>query len=115
LIARPIFGPENGDDAFLRNVGSHTDYTALHPRIWLHSWCIVGKKKKRSVTLPTDPSVPNSTVQQHKFSIVKLQETVNDNMEGARLSFPFYLTADIPAITEEGPGKSLSHTEIGNC
>jgi hypothetical protein len=33
---RLIFYPEDGSDTFLRNVGSHTDYTALFPRIWQH-------------------------------------------------------------------------------
>jgi hypothetical protein len=26
--------PEDGGNTVLRNVGSHTDYTALYPRIW---------------------------------------------------------------------------------
>jgi hypothetical protein len=29
-----IFDPEDGGDTFLRNVSSHTDYTALYPRRW---------------------------------------------------------------------------------
>jgi hypothetical protein len=29
--------PEDGGDTFLRNVGSHTDYTALYPRRWQSS------------------------------------------------------------------------------
>jgi hypothetical protein len=35
-IARLIFDLEDGDDTFLRNVGSHTEYTALYPRRWQH-------------------------------------------------------------------------------
>jgi hypothetical protein len=29
ILARLIFDPEDGDDTFLRKVGSYTDYTAL--------------------------------------------------------------------------------------
>jgi hypothetical protein len=29
-----IFDPEDGGDTFLRNIGSHTVYTALYPRRW---------------------------------------------------------------------------------
>jgi hypothetical protein len=29
--------PEDGVDTLLRNVGLHTDYTALYPRRWQHS------------------------------------------------------------------------------
>jgi hypothetical protein len=29
-----FFEPQDGRDTFLRNVGSHTDYTALYPRRW---------------------------------------------------------------------------------
>jgi hypothetical protein len=32
-----IFDAEDGGDMFLRNVGSHTDYTALNPRKWQYS------------------------------------------------------------------------------
>jgi hypothetical protein len=32
ILVRLIFDPEDGADTFLRNVGSHTDYTALYPR-----------------------------------------------------------------------------------
>jgi hypothetical protein len=32
FFARLIFDPEDGSDTFLRNVGSHTHYTALYPR-----------------------------------------------------------------------------------
>jgi hypothetical protein len=31
FLARLIFDPEDGSDTFFRNVGSHTDYTALYP------------------------------------------------------------------------------------
>jgi hypothetical protein len=34
---RLILGPEDRGDAFLRNFGSFTDYTALHPRRWKRS------------------------------------------------------------------------------
>jgi hypothetical protein len=34
LLARLIFVPEDGVDTLLRNVCSHTDYTALYPRRW---------------------------------------------------------------------------------
>jgi hypothetical protein len=37
LLALLIFDLEDGGDTFLRNVGSHTDYTALCPRRWHHS------------------------------------------------------------------------------
>jgi hypothetical protein len=30
--ARLIFDPQEGNDTFLRNVASHRNYTALHPR-----------------------------------------------------------------------------------
>jgi hypothetical protein len=33
-IPRLILDPENGSDNFLRNIGSHTDYTAPYPRRW---------------------------------------------------------------------------------
>jgi hypothetical protein len=36
FLARGFFYPEDGDDMFLRNVGSHEIYTAPHPRK-LHS------------------------------------------------------------------------------
>jgi hypothetical protein len=32
FLALLICDPENGDDRFLRNVSSYTDYTALYPR-----------------------------------------------------------------------------------
>jgi hypothetical protein len=32
FLARLIFIPEDGRDVFLRNAGSHTDYTALYPQ-----------------------------------------------------------------------------------
>jgi hypothetical protein len=32
FLARLIFDTEDGGDTFLRNVISHTDYTALYPR-----------------------------------------------------------------------------------
>jgi hypothetical protein len=35
-----IFGPKNGDDIFLRNVGSRTYYTVLHCRRWKHLFLI---------------------------------------------------------------------------
>jgi hypothetical protein len=34
ILARLTFDAENGGDTFLRNVGSHTHYTALYPRGW---------------------------------------------------------------------------------
>jgi hypothetical protein len=37
FLARLIFDPEDGGDAAFRNVGSHTDCTALHPRRWQYS------------------------------------------------------------------------------
>jgi hypothetical protein len=36
FLYRPNFGPEDGDLSLL-NVGSHTEYTALYPRILNHS------------------------------------------------------------------------------
>jgi hypothetical protein len=32
FLARGFFCPEDGGDTFLRNVGSHKNYTAPHPR-----------------------------------------------------------------------------------
>jgi hypothetical protein len=32
FLAKLFFYHEDGGDIFLRNVGSHTDYTALYPR-----------------------------------------------------------------------------------
>jgi hypothetical protein len=32
FLARGFFCPEDGDDTFHRNIGSHKIYTALHPR-----------------------------------------------------------------------------------
>jgi hypothetical protein len=40
FLALLIFDPEDGIDTFLRNVGSHTDYAALYPRRWEHSFCM---------------------------------------------------------------------------
>jgi hypothetical protein len=37
FLARPIFHPEDGSES-LRNVGPHTDYTALYPGRRQHSW-----------------------------------------------------------------------------
>jgi hypothetical protein len=37
FLTRLIFGPEDGGDTFLRNVGSYTDYTVLYPRRWQFS------------------------------------------------------------------------------
>jgi hypothetical protein len=34
LLARLILDPEDIDDSFIRNVCSHTDYTALYRRRW---------------------------------------------------------------------------------
>jgi hypothetical protein len=34
IFGRLIFDPEDGGDTFLRNIGSHTHYTALYPRRW---------------------------------------------------------------------------------
>jgi hypothetical protein len=34
FLARLILDPEDVGDMFLWNVGSHTDYTELYPRIW---------------------------------------------------------------------------------
>jgi hypothetical protein len=34
FLPRGFFYPEDGDDTFLRNVGSHKIYTASHPRRW---------------------------------------------------------------------------------
>jgi hypothetical protein len=31
FLARRIFDPEDGSNVFVRNVGSHTNYTALYP------------------------------------------------------------------------------------
>jgi hypothetical protein len=31
MLVRLIFDPEVGCDTFLRNIGSHKDYKALHP------------------------------------------------------------------------------------
>jgi hypothetical protein len=36
-LARLISGPEDGGDTFLRNICSHTDYTALYPKRGQHS------------------------------------------------------------------------------
>jgi hypothetical protein len=36
ILAMLIFDLENGSDSALRNVGSHTDYRALHTRRWKH-------------------------------------------------------------------------------
>jgi hypothetical protein len=36
-LARLDFYPEDGGDIFLRNIGSHTEYTTLYPRRWQHS------------------------------------------------------------------------------
>jgi hypothetical protein len=40
FLARMIFDPEDWGDMFLRNVGSHTDHTALYLRRWQHSPCL---------------------------------------------------------------------------
>jgi hypothetical protein len=37
FLVRLIFDPEDLGDMFLRNVCSHTDYTALYPIKWQHS------------------------------------------------------------------------------
>jgi hypothetical protein len=37
FLARLIFGPEDGGDSFLRNVGPRTNYSVLYPRRWKHS------------------------------------------------------------------------------
>jgi hypothetical protein len=37
FLARLIFDPEEGGDTVLQNVCPHTDYTAIYPRIWIHS------------------------------------------------------------------------------
>jgi hypothetical protein len=37
VFARLIFDPEDEGHTFLRNVGSHKDYTELYPRRWQHS------------------------------------------------------------------------------
>jgi hypothetical protein len=37
FLAGLIFDPEDGGDTFHRNVGPHTDYTALYPRRGQHS------------------------------------------------------------------------------
>jgi hypothetical protein len=34
FLVWPIFYPEDEGDTFLRNVSSHTDYTALYIRRW---------------------------------------------------------------------------------
>jgi hypothetical protein len=34
FLARVISDREDGGDKLLRNVGSHTDYTASYPRRW---------------------------------------------------------------------------------
>jgi hypothetical protein len=33
-----LFDPEDRDNTFLRNVGSHTDCTVIYPRRWQHSF-----------------------------------------------------------------------------
>jgi hypothetical protein len=38
FLAPLTFCPEDGGDMFFRKIGSHTDHTALHPRIWQHSF-----------------------------------------------------------------------------
>jgi hypothetical protein len=35
-LQQVIFDPKDGCDMFLRNVGSHTDLTALYARRWQH-------------------------------------------------------------------------------
>jgi hypothetical protein len=37
FLVQLIFDLEDGGDTFLRNIGSHTEYTALYPTIWQHS------------------------------------------------------------------------------
>jgi hypothetical protein len=37
FLERLILDLEDGVDTFLRNVGSHTDYTTLYPRRWQSS------------------------------------------------------------------------------
>jgi hypothetical protein len=37
-ISKLIFNPEDRGDKFLRNVGSHMDCMALHPRSWQHTY-----------------------------------------------------------------------------
>jgi hypothetical protein len=50
FLDRGFYYPEDGDDTFLRNVGSHKIYTAPHPGRW-HSSEIKSKKHSKWATV----------------------------------------------------------------